>query len=907
MSQKIVRKNYSPNGGVDLKSNDIIRDTNYLTGGANMRYGNNFGFRKRYGFHKKISEDSQRLGPLFDYEFIDRFGVRHHELITFVDTPFRLVDGFFTLTNNSGSPATMSFYYSEIFSQFIFSLNHIAGTSNIIAGVGDFGDKKVSTLISNINSISNFTCVVNPDDSSPATTSFAACIEILADEIIPAGATRDIVFNWWEEINTSMGGTVWIYNQPTQNRYSLNKPVLLHDVMYIPTAPMAEVSTLTTEKRLCKYDGLTYYRAGLPSAPMAVPGGPINAKTAGDIVIDCRGSYVLGPNPKSTKAGYRLQLKCRDNAGNVITGRISVRSRPIAGTADNLHIGIYCIFDDKGVPQTYKDDPLKFGHRYRDCAIKDQGFYDHCGFTGLSGATNTLTISMNATLPHSIKKNDVVRFYDTIQKAFISRKVDLVSGNDVTISTESLDESEDQGGNISCYVGAIFSTMTCLIWKAYQNELDYTPLYFLDEIPVDIFHPIMSGYDTSHGDPATGFLLYFDSRDDEGLHEKAVLDFPQYTPGKAPEVNFLATYNGLLIGAGDRNNPRTVYFDDIDQIETFPLSTHSFESKGPCTGIGQSGPALGVFSENTVEVAYGDLAQFNFRVETLAENIGCVSPNSIAEIDEGIIAFLSKRGVYTLSGGRNLAPMGVWKDKKSSLLEPLFTNEYPKSIDGLPVSYPNFFGALSAVDNVRKLYYLHIPYPIDSTHSYKRNLGGPDSQTWCYDYGVGSWLPVWTGLDFALGMTMYNGNLWGTSRATAGSFKSSLFKQITNKGIYNYGDHTLPISASIRGNHESLDDPNSYKKFLRAAIAAFGRCDSSQWVLGVRSYPNYDYSTVMTDAQITGRVGEIARVKLLAGKANSLMLEFYNNNRYEDFLICGWELTVSPTYMRPNSAFRSDD
>ena len=419
MSQKIVRKNYSPNGGVDLKSNDIIRDTNYLTGGANMRYGNNFGFRKRYGFHKKISEDSNN-GPLYEYKYIDRFGDAKTEIISFTGMPSRLIEGFFTLTNNSVSPATMSFYYDEtVPAQFRFILDHIGGTEIVDCGAGVTGDPKITDLRAALHAVTGFTAIINSTDNAAQVYSFAACSEILSDEILPAGKTRQIKFHWWEPLNAtaSPAATVLMNNEPGTDNLSQNKPVTLHDVMYVPIAPITKDESLTTEKRLCKYDGLTYYRAGLPSAPMVIPGGPLNSKDVGDTVKDCRGQYVLGANPTSKHGSYRLQLKCRDNAGNVITGRISVQSRG-NGSAENRHVGLYVVFDDKGVPQVYKDNPLQYGHKYRDCAIKDQGFYDHCGFS--EGATSSLTVPMSALLPHSIKKNDVVRFYDIIQEKFMS-------------------------------------------------------------------------------------------------------------------------------------------------------------------------------------------------------------------------------------------------------------------------------------------------------------------------------------------------------------------------------------------------------------------------------------------------------------------------------------------------------
>ena len=163
-------------------------------------------------------------------------------------------------------------------------------------------------------------------------------------------------------------------------------------------------------------------------------------------------------------------------------------------------------------------------------------------------------------------------------------------------------------------------------------------------------------------------------------------------------------------------------------------------------------------------------------------------------------------------------------------------------------------------------------------------------------------------MDFAGGMTVFDGVLWGSRRNLDHSpARYDLFKQIVNKGIYNYGDHEASINGVIRTHHESLGDPNLYKKFLRMAIGAFGACDSEQWVLQIRSYPNYDYLTVMTEAIKTGRIGDITRLKLKSGKANALMLEFTNPNRYEDFLITGWDLDISAAYGKPSSSFRSDD
>lgn len=866
---KSIVKNYRPTAGIDLKSNDILRQAGFLSGGQNCRYDDQQNMLKRFGSQIKERYVNTGRGGLVVYEGTDYKGESKTELLALGSTPKKLVKESIKITATGGDYVA-GFHYNPVSGEYEFTISTVAGALLFTQGCGlgtEGTPYHTAQLSSAIDATAQFSVVGAGHIAVPA-----AFCEVLPEVRINAGESDYLYYYVWHSVFTAVGGAITIDHGYADSEFSLPSTVKIGSSLYITTASKAG-ATKNSGKYIHKYDGQSFYRVGLPESPLVNTDG-IGLYGGGATVNDCRGQWTAPAVPTGKPAKYYVLTFLHLDK----TGRVS------EGDYDRDSIA-------RGGAHTVVGPNLMIALQLTENPIKDNGYNDH---TSIASAAKSGGTVITAASVNNVETGDVVRFFDSAQAKFISREIVATTATTFTLSTEAIN-SYDAGGNISCYIGAVFSTMQMSIWSTNTGNVD-ADYYLMNEVPFDCTKAnfMLSGVGS------TGWALYADVAD--GNTVGALLATPETIRAEPPIGHIVSEYNGLLIVSGIKDDPKRVSFGTSEDIENHPEATNSFSMREDVTGIGQSGHTMNVFGKSTIDYVYGDLSEFNFRVDRIAENIGCNSHHSIVEVDEGIIAFQSLRGPYVLTAGRNLAPLGAWQDGKSSLLEPYFVGYYPRLDSGVLARYPAFEHSIATVDQKRKLYFLHIPWELEG----EENEGSDLSVTWVFDYGVGAWLPPWYGLNYHAGMTVYEDKLWGMVY-DVGTDICRVYAELKDKGIYSYADHSVAIDALKQSHWESAGDPNSYKKFLRLAIASVGAVENQTWDLIVRTYPNYDELTVMTEATITAVAREIARLKLKSGKCNSLMIELRNNTIHQNFLISGWDLTFAMAYGKPSSAFRSDD
>ena len=222
--------------------------------------------------------------------------------------------------------------------------------------------------------------------------------------------------------------------------------------------------------------------------------------------------------------------------------------------------------------------------------------------------------------------------------------------------------------------------------------------YLLKEISDNMTTKFVDG----HPDTSLGELL----------DESQLGNFPSRT-------KFLAVFKNTMFAAGADLNE--IQYSAALFPEVFPANNRLVvgdDDGGPITGMRATKNALVVFKTRGIYLIKGD-PSVGFAAQTLNKDIGCVAPNSIAEIPGLGLAFLSEKSVFLLQGAL---------ENTGSITGVVNIGaEIPNQLELLNQSAS--VRAASALYLRDKEYWLAIP-----------TLGSPDNDLCLiYHYEVGSW------------------------------------------------------------------------------------------------------------------------------------------------------------------------
>ena len=210
--------------------------------------------------------------------------------------------------------------------------------------------------------------------------------------------------------------------------------------------------------------------------------------------------------------------------------------------------------------------------------------------------------------------------------------------------------------------------------------------------------------------------IYLDGNPDTSLGELLDLsplgNFPHRT-------KYLAVFKNTMFAAGDELNE--IYYSAPLFPESFPKNnviSIGDDDGGPITGIRATKNALVVFKNRGIYLVKGDPVS-GFVAQTLNRDIGCIAPDSIAELPGLGLVFLSERSIYLLEGAlENTGSVtGVVN----------LGTEIPNQLERINTSAS--IRACSAVYQKDKEYWLSVP------------IDGSRINNYCliYHYQVGSW------------------------------------------------------------------------------------------------------------------------------------------------------------------------
>lgn len=379
---------------------------------------------------------------------------------------------------------------------------------------------------------------------------------------------------------------------------------------------------------------------------------------------------------------------------------------------------------------------------------------------------------------------------------------------------------------------------------------------------------------------------------EESLLNNAQYEAPIKPHSIPPTCHYVTMFRNQLILAGDRENPNTVYYADIDGNEYFPEFDNAFDVDtilgDIITGIAPLRTALIVFKGESLHAVSGDIAQDSFRVDPLLNSkIGCLSHHSIQDVN-GSLFFLTKKGIYTMDS--------------ASMNPQLLNGGISPLIDA---KSPGFLTAAKRAVAVHwtlaDKYLLFLP--VEQTTTNKHDLS--TSRVFAYDYAEDSWFE-WTNIDFGGGVVELNDDLFFTEKrlgTQSGSVEHYTYKMSDTGFASAYADHQNAISLQYKTNWFSGDEPSIFKKFLRIQLFATetrSEFESDTFTITVKTENDF-ISTTKTNVTLdfddsAGSYYHNKKTKLASVKARAMRIVFENSTLNENILLSGFELEIVAPY-----------
>ena len=593
-----------------------------------------------------------------------------------------------------------------------------------------------------------------------------------------------------------------------------------------------------------KYDGQNAYRAGMPT-PGAV---------STSVIADASGFT-------GTNYVYRIQYLQKDAQGNETAGNW-VATDPVLNIAAASRV------------------ELTLAN-----ILAASGFNTNCAVVnGAQTAVTTITVDNGSGGAHTLKIGDTAYFFDAVSASYVERQVLNRTGTSITIAGAAVTVADNS---------VISNNLRITVWRSKSAATYPTVWYAVAEVPNNSF---------------AATQVYTDKAQDNALGALFLEPLTDRSP--PPKGRYISSFQGLLISAGSLQAPNTVSVSDVESPEYFPIPDNQFlvnDLQGDrITGIGPSNEFFIVFQSRAIHVVSGDVPNLNFRVDQIANDIGCAAHASIKDI-RGALFFLSFDGPRAIMGGQ--VPRGLGPFEQNAFVSRID----PRFVQVGELNQERIFRFKRAVgmhDRVNQRYLCFLPC--------ETVLGGlreanENSILFMYDYPRDAWLE-WSNINAAGGITELGNELFFSERRYSEvslQVVSHLYRFHTSNTYLDYADHVSAISAYWKSPWDFMGEASILKSFL--SIRVFSTEDTdAEFTLGVKTEVNWvkDTKTSVVIAIGGGGYGEdrwdldpwgspsepAYTRKLNNNRVKSLRVVFENNEMQTNMIMTGYELQIAAPY-----------
>lgn len=593
-----------------------------------------------------------------------------------------------------------------------------------------------------------------------------------------------------------------------------------------------------------KYDGQNAYRAGVPTP------GTVTAVATADAAGFTGNNYV-----------YKIQYLQKDAQGNETAGNYTLTDPALSFAANNR------------ITLTLPN------------ILAASGFNTNCAIVaGAQAAVTTINVDNGAGGAHTLKVGDTAYFYDAVSLAYVERQVTAVGANTITIAGAAVTVADN---------AVISNNLRITIWRSKSSATYPTVWYAVAEIANDSF---------------SASQTYIDRAQDASLG--AIFLEPVTDRSPPPKGRYISSFQNILLSAGNLAYPNTVSFSDVESPEYFPTPDNQLivnDLQGDrITGLAPSNEFFIVFQSRAIHVVSGELSELAFRVDQIANDIGCAAHASIKDI-RGALFFMSLNGPRVIQGGQVPRGLGAFDNNPFvSRIDPRFdqTGELDEE------SVFQLKRSVGFHDRIGQRYLCFVP--CESLVGADREANA-NSITFVYDYPRDAWLE-WDNINAAGGITDLGNDLFFSERRYSGlnlRIDSCLYRFHTSNTYLDYADNVEAIACYWKSAWDFLGEASILKSFLALRIFSTEEVQNA-FTLGVKTEINWIKDTYSDlDVQVgSGGYGEdrwdldaygspveptLTR-KLNNNRVKSLRVVFENSEHQKNILVTGYELEVAAPY-----------
>lgn len=574
MAEYALRKRYDNHKGLDLKSTDLTRPLEFSPDMRNAQYRKNGSIEKRPGYQAHCS-DSGGYG-LFEYKKYDTTtGKQSSELITVDNNLWRINKVTATVVYSGADPScSFDLFYDPNAGEYkcqILEGSTIVLDESLGIGFDEASPYDLADLKTAIDAVANFACTISGDDTVPAAfikTTISHDL-VASDAVLFARAT--------EQVNsTSSNPLSTFFAERNDDNFENASFIQISNCVYVGTG----------HDHTMKYDGQTFYRAGLPDVE--------------NLTSALGGAGAITGTNYLHKARY-IQY---DAAGNIIEGNVKSTDAVLNPVAQSMDVTV---------------DNIQAG----------SGFNTNCAIVaGNQVGVNTITVDDGSGGSHTMQVGDTAYFFDGVSADYVQREVTAVASTTITIAGAAVDVDDNDVISNNLRIGL------------YRNEsAGSVPLvfYLLEEIPNNSF-AASQVYNDNFIDSNLGELLVEPSTDRSPPPKGKYLS--QYN-GQMLLAGNMDFPNYLYYS--DIDHPE--YFPSDSNIIDADNSAGDI-----ITGVFQNTSGFYIMKSGSVGWVTGDLSQGAIRLDWRSLNIGCSSHASIQEVDSRIYWWAPEGPVWSSGG-----------------------------------------------------------------------------------------------------------------------------------------------------------------------------------------------------------------------------------------------------------------
>lgn len=609
----VLKKAYMNHFGLDLKSSDLTRPTQYASSMRNAQYKESGGIEKRPGYQAHAA--SMGGHGLWTYErFNPITGASEREVLAVDQNLYRLKETTLTVTYAGADPtALISFYVDSASST--YKCQVIVGTTELLnfdLGIGFDTGSPVTTaqLLTQLNALTDITA-----SATGSTTTPAAFFEIVRTHDLSSstGSALSLVARYWEQVNSTVSNPLSAYYAQRNASDAENvSATQIQNTMYFGSGYSDTM----------KYDGQTFYRAGLP-----------NVATLTSAV---GGAGAITGNNYQHRARY-IQY---DDSGNIIEGNLKSVATTVNAAAQSIDVTVANV-------------------------LAGSGFNTNCAIVnGAQVTVNTITVDNGSGGSHTMQVGDTAYFFDAVSASYVTRSVTAIGATTITVSGAAVTVADN---------AVISNNLRIGIYRNKTSAVTPTVHYTVVEVPNNSFAATQVVNDNL-ADASLGALLI-----------PPVTDRSPPIKGKyVSQWNGIMMIGGniedpLLLAWSDVDGPE--YFpSDTNQIYI------ESGAQDKISGLAPNNEVFTVHGDSSFTVINGDILSGQIRVETKARDSGCSAHASIQEIDGVLVWLTPQGPRFSQGGQvpQPLGPaVDPSNQQAASRIDPAFDNTGKQEIEKL--------------------------------------------------------------------------------------------------------------------------------------------------------------------------------------------------------------------------------